>query len=161
MRIMVFSDSHGNTRCMDKAIEAIKSFDAIIHLGDIERDVRWLEQKYSQYPIYAVLGNNDYFSGGGRPGELTLEIGGVKLFLCHGHTRAVRRGTDGVLLAAKERGCQAALYGHTHLPMDKTEDGVLIFNPGSCAQPRNYKPSFGILEIENGKCSSVTVDWIL
>ncbi len=159
MRLLVFSDSHGNTKCMDKAIEAIGSFDAIIHLGDIERDVHWLEQKYGQYPLYAVRGNNDFYCS--RPNDIVAEIDGVKIFLCHGHTYGVRYGTDSLLTAAKSRGCQAALFGHTHIPLDKTEDDVLIFNPGSCALPRNYKPSFGILEIENGKCTSVIVDWIL
>ncbi|MGN1098175.1 MAG: metallophosphoesterase family protein [Clostridia bacterium] len=159
MRIIVFSDSHGNTRCMDRAIAAIGSFDAIIHLGDIDRDVRYLEQNYSQYPIYAVQGNNDFYCQ--REKELTAELGGVKIYMCHGHTRDVRRGTEGMLTAAQSRGCTAALYGHTHIPHDETVDGVLIFNPGSCAMPRNGKPSFGILEIENGKCSSVVVDWII
>ncbi len=159
MRVIIFSDSHGNTKCMDKAISAIGAVDAIIHLGDIDRDVRYLEQKYSQYPIYAVQGNNDFYCH--REKELVVELEGVKIFMCHGHTRAVRRGTDEILLAAKSRGCCAALYGHTHIPEDKTEDGILIFNPGSCSLPRSSRPSFGILEIENNKCSSVVVDWIL
>ena len=159
MRILVFSDSHGDVRPMERAITAIGSFDAIIHLGDIERDVRWLEQHYGQYPIYAVLGNNDFYSV--RENERVITLGGVNIFMCHGHTRAVSRGTDTLLIAAKARECSVALYGHTHRKDDHTEDGVLIFNPGSCSSPREGAPSFGILEIENGRCSSVVADWIL
>ncbi len=159
MRIIVFSDSHGNVTCMDRAIGAIGSFDAIIHLGDIDRDARYLEQKYSQYPIYAVRGNNDF--GCSRQTELTAELDGVKIYLCHGHTLSVHRGTDALLRAAKSRGCSVALYGHTHIPFEKTEDGILLFNPGSCSRPRSGAPSFGILETENGRCGSVIVDWIL
>ena len=159
MRVIVFSDSHGNTRCMDKAISAIGSFDAIIHLGDIERDVRYLRQKYAQCPIYSVLGNNDFFSA--SPNEMTVELEGVRLYLCHGHTRGVRSGHGSLIAAARARDCCAALYGHTHVPVDKREDGILIFNPGSCSQPRRGNPSFGILEIENGKCQTVIVDWVL
>ena len=159
MRVIVFSDSHGNTRCMDRAIAAIGDFDAIIHLGDIERDVRYLQQNYGQYPLYAVLGNNDFFSS--RPAEMTVELGGARLYLCHGHTKGVRSGHTGLIAAAQARGCGAALYGHTHVPMDAREDGILIFNPGSCSQPRRGNPSFGVLEIENGNCQSVIVDWVL
>ncbi len=159
MRILVFSDSHGNTACMDKAINTIGSFDAIIHLGDINADARYLERTYGQYPVYAVQGNNDFsFS---FPNERTIELEGVKIYMCHGHTRGVRRGTDALRAAAKERGCSVALYGHTHVPKNITEDGILIFNPGSCRLPGNYSPSFGVLEIENGKCAAVVVDWIL
>lgn len=163
MRIIVFSDSHGDVRCMDKAISAAGDIDAIIHLGDIERDVAYLEKNYSQYPIYAVLGNNDLFMAGSgrRKTELAFELGGVKIYMCHGHTKGVRSGVGGVTAAAKERKCSVALYGHTHVPFDETVDGVLVFNPGSCRLPRNGKPSFGILEIENGKCSSVVVDWVI
>lgn len=159
MRVLVFSDSHGDTRCMDKAIKTIGSFDAIIHLGDIERDVVWLEKNYGRYPIYAVAGNNDLFCS--RVAELVVQLGGVSIFICHGHTRGVRRGCGGLLSAAKERGCSVALYGHTHIPKEITEDGVLIFNPGSCALPRTGAKSFGVLEIEGGKCSSAVVDWVL
>lgn len=159
MRIVVFSDSHGDVRPMEKALKAIGEFDAVIHLGDIERDVRWLEQNYGQYPLYAVLGNNDLY--GARPTELTAELGGVKLYLCHGHTRGVRRGHEGLLAAARARDCTVALYGHTHAAEDTEEDGVLVFNPGSCSRPLNGLPTFGILEIEDGKCRSVIVDWIL
>ena len=158
MRAAVFSDSHGDVRPMEKALAAVNGIDAVIHLGDIERDVRWLEQNCG-LPVYAVLGNNDFFSS--RPCELTVELGGARLFLCPGHTRGVSRGTEGLIAAAKARGCTAALFGHTHTPVDRTEDGILLFNPGSCSRPRNGRPTFGILEIESGVCGSVVVDWIL
>lgn len=144
---------------MERAIGVIGTFDAIIHLGDIERDVRWLEKNYGQYPIYAVLGNNDFH--GGRPYETAVELDGVRLYLCHGHTKGVRRGDEGLIAAAKARDCKAALFGHTHVPADRTEEGILIFNPGSCSLPRGGVPTFGILEIENGSCRSVIVDWVL
>lgn len=159
MRAIVFSDSHGDVRPMEKALTAVSGFDAIIHLGDIERDAVWLERNYGRYPIYSVLGNNDFFSS--RPTEAVVELEGVRLYLCHGHTRAVRRGHESLIAAAKARECQAALYGHTHVPIDAVENGVKIFNPGSCSLPRNGLPTFGILEIENGECRSVVVDWIL
>lgn len=159
MRVIVFSDSHGSVKPMDRAIAAIGRFDAIIHLGDIDRDVRYLEDKYKEYPVYAVLGNNEFTAV--REREKVISLDGVNIFMCHGHTRGVNSGTEGLRLAAESRDCTVALFGHTHRPMDVTENGLLIFNPGSCSHPRMSAPSFGVLEIENGKCSSVVVDWIL
>ena len=158
MRILVFSDSHGNTTCMDRAMRAVGAFDAVIHLGDIERDVRYLE-KVCTVPVYAVLGNNDF--GSVRETERVITLGGVNIFMCHGHTRSVRSGTEAIEAAAAARDCSVALYGHTHRSDDRVENGILVFNPGSCHLPRNGRPSFGILEIEDGKCSSVVADWII
>lgn len=164
MRVLVFSDSHGSTKGIDKAISAIGRFDAIIHLGDVDRDVRYIEKKYSQYPIYAVRGNNEFGCsdyGSTRQTEMVLELEGTKIYMCHGHLKRVRSGTEGMVSTAKDLGCTVALYGHTHVPHDEVEDGILVFNPGSCTQPRQGVPTFGVLEIENGKCSSVVVDWVL
>lgn len=36
-----------------------------------------------------------------------------------------------VVCAAKERGADVLLYGHTHVPMTDYEDGLYILNPGS------------------------------
>ncbi len=157
MRIVVLSDSHGDIRSIERALEGVGKYDAVIHLGDTDRDVRALEHS-CDVPVYAVLGNNDFY---GRELDRVLELGGVRIFICHGHTYGVRSGTGRLLTAAKTNNCSAALFGHTHIPLDKTEDGILLFNPGSCSRPRVGNPSFGVLEIENGKCSSVVVDWIL
>ena len=39
MRILVFSDSHGNSRCMSEALYSNPNAEMIIHLGDGERDL--------------------------------------------------------------------------------------------------------------------------
>ena len=89
MRVIVFSDSHGDVRPMDKALAAVGGAEAVIHLGDVERDVRYLE-KTCGLPVYAVLGNNDF--GAPRLTESVVELGGARIFICHGHTRGVGRG---------------------------------------------------------------------
>lgn len=163
MRVLVFSDSHGSTKGIDKAISAIGRFDAIIFLGDVDRDAAYIKKTYPLYPLYAVRGNNEApsLANHALKTEMTVELEGVRLFLCHGHLFGVRRGADNLVSRAKDESCTVALYGHTHIPHDEVIDGVRVFNPGSCTLPRNGVPSFGILEIENGKCASVVVDWVL
>ena len=51
---------------------------------------------------------------------------------------------------AERRGCQIAIYGHTHYPeIHRTESGLLVMNPGSLAYPRQqgYQPSYIVLTI--------------
>jgi predicted phosphodiesterase len=47
------------------------------------------------------------------------------------------------------------IYGHSHMPLNETRDGVLYFNPGS-AGPRRFKLPIaaGKIDIEEGKVKS-------
>ena len=70
------------------------------------------------------------------PMQRLIRFGDAYLLVCHGHHYAVKQ-TYGVLAHhARELGCQAALFGHTHCPLCKKEDGLLLLNPGSAADGR-------------------------
>lgn len=160
MRAIVLSDSHNDTASCERAIKAVSQFDMIIHLGDIARDVDYLETSYYPTRVVSVLGNNDFYAPGEY--ERVIDFDGHKIFLCHGHTQSVSYGTEKLLRTAREKGCEAALFGHTHQrKLEKSEDGIIILNPGSVARPRGTGPSFAVLESENGKLSAVIVDWVL
>ena len=47
----------------------------------------------------------------------------------------MKQSYDWVEAAARERGCAAALFGHTHRPLCE-QRGVLLLNPGSAADGR-------------------------
>ena len=47
----------------------------------------------------------------------------------------MKQSYDWVEAAARERGCQAALFGHTHRPLCE-QRSVLLLNPGSAADGR-------------------------
>ena len=152
------SDSHGSTRLFDRAIE-ITQPDMIIHLGDIERDVEYIETVYPEIPLEAVVGNNDPWCR--RPAEKVLEIHGVKIFITHGHLYSVYDKGARLAKRAKDLDCSIALFGHTHMHSDETFFGVRAFNPGSISRPRTGNYSIGVLEIdENGKYGLMICDWI-
>lgn len=157
MRILIISDSHGDTKRFDKCIESF-SPDAIVHLGDIERDVEYLEGVYPKIPTYAVVGNNDPWVR--RESEKTVEFDGVKVFLTHGHLYGVWDGGFRIAKRAEELGCSVALFGHSHIPTDEVFGTVRVFNPGSISRPRQGNYSVGIMEIENGKFDFALCDWI-
>ncbi len=158
MRIIVFSDSHGNTYSLDEALHKIGRFDAIIHLGDMQSDVEYLESIYSDIPIYSVLGNNDFYASGDH--EKTITIDGYKIFIAHGHTLGVHIDAERLVKAAKREGASAALFGHTHRAMMEYIDDILVLNPGSTSRPRSGNPSFAVIETDK-KLDAVIVDWML
>lgn len=154
----MFSDSHGNTYSLDKALYNMGKVDAIVHLGDILSDVEYLEAMYDDIPIYSVVGNNDLFASGDH--EKTITIDGYKIFIAHGHTLGVHTTTDRLVKAAKREGASAALFGHTHRAMMEYIDGILVLNPGSTSRPRSGNPSFAVIETDK-KLDAVIVDWML
>ena len=157
MTVLVFSDSHGMTRNLQKAAKShAGSADAIIHLGDGASDSLLLTGLFPGVPIYAVRGNCDpgYLPDGPLPRERTIELGGHRLFLCHGDLHSVFRGWEPLLKDARENGADIAMYGHLHCAEERyfpaSSDGpaVRVFSPGSISLPRDGAPSYGVLLLD-------------
>lgn len=162
MRAIVLSDSHGNTASLERAIASVgeKNIDMIIHLGDIARDVDYLEMMYYPIKVVSVVGNNDFLRSGDHERVITFD--NHKIFICHGHTLGVNYGTEKLEALARQKGCEAAFFGHTHQPMmKKCDDGLIVLNPGSVSRPRGGRASFAILETDEGKLKAVINDWVL
>ncbi len=157
MRALIISDSHGDTKRFDKAIVAFEP-DVIIHLGDIERDVEYLEAVYPHILVHAVVGNNDPWVR--REAEKVIVLDNVKIFMTHGHLYGVWDKGFRIAKRAEELGCTVALFGHSHVPCDETYENVRVFNPGSISRPRVGEYSVGVMEIENGKFDFALCDWL-
>lgn len=157
MRILIISDSHGDTRRFDKAIVAIMP-DMIIHLGDIERDVEYLSDVYPHIPLHAVVGNNDPLCR--RAADKVIEVEGIKIFMTHGHLYGVWDNGFRIAKEAEAKGCTVALFGHSHVPVDEVFGDVHVFNPGSISRPRVGEYSVGVMEIENGEAKFAHCDWL-
>lgn len=149
MRIVVISDSHGQGSVVDRIIRRESHADAIIFLGDVVNDIEDFTYEYTDKKFYIVSGNCDRFSQ--HPYSKTETIGGVNIFMTHGHTLGVKGGIGGLISAARQQNCQIALYGHTHIPNIKYEDGLYVVNPGSCARSRDGGNSYAVIDIrDNG-----------
>ena len=75
-------------------------------------------------------------------------VEGKKILYTHGHNFSVKYGIERLKNIARERGCDIALYGHTHVSKIVYEDGLYIVNPGSCSQPRDgSRPSYCVIDI--------------
>ena len=133
MKIAVFSDTHGNTALMLEAVRRCRP-DALIHLGDHDRDALELRSEFPEIPLYSVCGNCD--AAPLAPARLTVELGPVRAFLTHGHLYNARWQTDSLVYAAQEQGAQLALFGHTHCALCEQRGGVTLLNPGTAGKGR-------------------------
>ena len=150
MKLIVFSDSHRELSYMREAI-ALEQPDFLLHLGDHDRDAEQLGREYPMLPLLCVRGNCDGWSD--TPLTLTAVYGGVRIFLCHGHSYGVKGGPLRAIFAAREQQADVLLFGHTHTPfLEETEDGLTILNPGACG---GWRPSYGLIGIEPGKHRTV------
>lgn len=146
MKLLIFSDSHGELCFMEQVIRQEQP-DQIFHLGDHDRDAEDLERIFPRIPIAAVRGNCDYSSF--SPVTRTVRLGGCRFFLCHGHTFGVKSGYLRACYAALEQRADFLLCGHTHEPyLEENETMCLtILNPGSCGLSF---PTFGRVTLEPG-----------
>ena len=148
MKLCVFSDSHGCATHMIMAIEREKPA-MFLFLGDGERDLAAVKERFPTLPFYAVRGNCDLRSS--LSNMLICAIGGTRFFLSHGHLFQVKYepGLDTLLAAAREAGASVVLFGHTHHPYCEKQGGVLLLSPGTIG--RVAHPSYALLTMEAGK----------
>lgn len=144
MKILVFSDSHGSVDPMVSVINK-EHPDQILHLGDHLRDADALWERFSEISIVSVAGNCDGLSLSSN--TLIREFAGIRFLLTHGHDYGVKTGFLRLTYAAMEAECDAALFGHTHIPFYEKREGVVLFNPGSC---RGSGGTYGRITINDG-----------
>ena len=159
MRILVFSDSHGNPGTMLNAVKTHLEnggVDMIIHLGDGYRDFKSLTDRFPDIQAYMVRGNCDEetIQNCLLPKEMLVEVDGFTFLLMHGHSRGVKNDLQHAANAAARCGADVLLYGHTHLAMDQRMDTafgktVRTINPGTVGS--GYRPTYALLEIISGQ----------
>lgn len=152
MKILVLSDSHSALRFMRLCVEKVKP-SAIIHLGDFFDDGEVLREEYPDILFYQVPGNCDRFRCPPWAREILIQpVGGVELYMTHGHIHRVKQTLGLLLKDARAANAAAVLYGHTHVPDCHQEpDGLWVLNPGSCGYSGG---SAGLIETENKKITS-------
>ena len=147
MTIIVVSDTHGDFETLYSIVERNKECEQFIHLGDGEYEYQDIQSAFYGLPFIFIKGNNDW---GNYPQNLVTELGGKKFYMCHGHRFERSRMKEFLAATAIANGCDAALFGHTHVPYNDYENGVLLFNPGSASLPRGGNPAtYGKLVISD------------
>lgn len=150
-RILAVSDTHVPTiaqRLPEKIFEEARSCELIIHAGDIvSRET--LDLLSSKKRTEAVKGNMDFPDIASKlPVSRVIQERKWRIGITHGH---IGRGRDTPERAASifpHATVDCIVFGHSHIQMRETRDGVLLFNPGSPTAGRGgFGNSFGILEL--------------
>lgn len=145
-KIAVFSDTHGRTRGMLRAVQN-EAPDLVFHLGDNERDAKAIERQDPVQAMLCVCGNCDYAPE--NPEARETEIEGVKIYAVHGHRHHVKYDLGPILNAGQFAGADIVLFGHSHRPVCRCVDGLWLLNPGTSGLGET--PTYGVFEVENGK----------
>ncbi|KKK37283.1 phosphodiesterase [Mesobacillus campisalis] len=152
MKIVVVSDTHIPKRAKkfpQPLICEMETADLIIHAGD------W--QTFEVYQELSAYGNVTGVTGNVDSPELgrvlnsreLVAIEGFKIGVVHGHGRGKSTVNRAKSAFAGEK-VDCIIFGHSHIPMYKEEDGVILFNPGSATDKRRQgKFSFGLINLGN------------
>lgn len=159
MKVLIVSDTHGKDENLEEIVLRETPFDYFIHCGDVEGREIFMEALV-ECPCTIVSGNNDFFSD--LPREVMIQLEGHRILVTHGHYYGVSMGLYEVLDEGKARECQVVLFGHTHRPVEETEEGILLLNPGSLSYPRQEgrRPSYAVMELQQGKAPVAEIRYL-
>jgi uncharacterized protein len=150
VKVAVLADTHtrgARMRLPRGAWPYLETADHILHAGDV-CEPSLLDELAALAPLTVVAGNCDGFDvrHWGAHDEATVELGGVRIGMVHDSgERAGRRRR----MRARFPDARVVVYGHSHLPWNEDEDGLLLFNPGSPTWRRGAPfASMGMLWID-------------
>ena len=150
IKLLVFSDTHGREKHIETAIAAHGgNADALIFLGDGIMGANEVFGKYPHIPHICVKGNCDLYAAG-EVDEAMIDMGGVKILCMHGHKYDVKSSYIRAAYRAREREADILLFGHTHIPFERREEGLIMFNPGSLGLGFPDR-TYGVIEIVGGQ----------
>ena len=142
MKVLVFSDSHGDVDHMEQVVRREEPY-LVLHLGDMCRDFDELQARLPMQTMQNVCGNCDGFSL--VPNQRVLSILGHRILMTHGHRYHVKQSYGSLYLAAREAEADLALFGHTHVAFCEREQGIWLLNPGTC---RGGSGTYGVISLE-------------
>jgi len=160
MRVIALSDTHAPRFwkfCPPAVAAWLRGADLILHAGDVCTSA--VLDELAQYaPVQVVLGNNDGpdVAAWGAPPVLQFDVDGLPVAMLHdsgparGRLRRMRASFPDAGLV---------VFGHSHIPLDESEAGLRIFNPGSPTDRRRQPHgTLGVLDIADGVLLSARIE---
>lgn len=155
MRLLVMGDTHVPSRASvipEWVREEMVAADHVIHTGDFDSAEALATVRELAPALTAVTGNIDPVTLG-LPEVTTLDAGGVRFVVTHGHhgTGGYDEHVAAVTDANAGDGPAVGVSGHTHQRRDAVVDGYRLLNPGSAtgADPAP-DASIMILDVADG-----------
>jgi putative phosphoesterase len=151
--VAAISDTHlprGSRRLPAACVARLREADLILHAGDLVAVSVLEELAALGPPVLAVHGNVDEPALRELlPGQLVAEAGEARIGMTHVPGPAAGREER---LVRRFAGCDAVVYGHTHVPQVDRHEGVWILNPGSPTERRRAPGhTMLVLAIDGGR----------
>ena len=154
MKCLCFSDSHGSSYYINKALSMHPDAEVVFFLGDGLSDIEKVAEAHKNICFLPVRGNcdsSDVFLDGFAKKTETITLEGIRIAYTHGDLYGAKYGVGGLLRLADEMNADLVLFGHTHTPYEtylETEKGrgVYLFNPGSIGMGNYFSDaSYGVI----------------
>jgi len=147
----LISDTHIPTRANvipPRVFEVFVGSNLIMHAGDLIQ-LRVLSDLERLAPVVAVYGNMDEPDVRDRlPKMESVEVYNWKIGVIH--NPGALWGTRTMKRIAKQNNLDVLVFGHTHRPAFRREEGILFINPGSPTNPLPpllTKPTISLLKV--------------
>lgn len=171
MKYIFASDIHGSAHYCRKLLDKVDEIgaDRLVLLGDIlyhgprnnlpgiyePKDVAQMLNEYNKI-ISCVRGNCDaevdqmLLNFPALAEYAVIELEGQRIYITHGHWFNIDNP-----LPLKEG--DILMYGHTHIPLDETRDGIRYLNPGSVSIPKGGS-NHSCLLYEDGEFRHISLE---
>ena len=155
-RIGLISDTHMPERCPalpSSLFDVLDGVDLLLHAGDVGE--LWVLDHLSTHlratapavavPVIAVHGNDESQDARRElPYQQLINVAGQRILLWHSHypdniderlsrTEEILPKLQRSVDRAKRAGAKIVIFGHWHIPLVYTKDGVTVINPGAIA----------------------------
>ncbi len=151
MKIGIISDTHISEKSKDLPESVLLQFTnakMILHAGDHVHQ-RVIDQLMEVAPVISVRGNMDNGAfAENLPVKKVITVGGFNIGLIHGWGSPINLSKR-VLSAFDDEQLDCIIFGHSHIPVIKKVNRVLLVNPGSPTD-KLFAPyrSVGTLKLE-------------
>lgn len=126
-------------------VERLGAADLVLHAGDLSSLAFLEELRALGPPVLAVHGNADEPALQALlPAQRVVDVEGGRIGMTHVPGPAAGREAR---LAARFPGCDAVVYGHTHVAQVERVGDVWILNPGSPTERRRALAGHSMLEL--------------
>ncbi len=143
MKVVIVSDTHGDTSRLEKVFLREQDADIYLHAGDIEASEEAIA------PFVGVRGNCDgFYPSHPFSRQIKTPYGLLRIE----HRPIV---SDAMLISLYNDGVRIFVHGHTHIKEERISHGILILCPGSLDYPRDEGDgSYLVLDIEESGVKS-------
>jgi len=151
----LISDTHIPARARavpKKVFEVFDGASLILHAGDLTQ-LSVVDELEQLAPVVAVCGNMDQSEVRERlPKMNSVKVYKWKIGVIH--DPRIFMGMKRMKTIARENDFSVLVFGHTHRPSLKQEEGIIFINPGSTTNPLPpfiTKPTVALLKITKEK----------